>query len=351
MVNPRCFMDISIGGEVEGRIVMELYTHIVPKTVENFRALCTGEKGISPTTGTPLHYKGCCFHRVVRGYMVQSGDISGGNGTCGESIYGLKFEDENFEMKHERKGMLSMANVGPDTNGSQFLIAITSLPHLNGKNVVFGKVIKGLGLVRSIELVSVDDDGCPIIDVLIANCGEILEGEDDRIINFFKDGDKYPDWPADLEVRPNEPSGWISAVSYIKALGNDYFKKLDYRMALKKYCKSLRYLDQCWNSEDIDPAIQATLKNLKCQIFSNTSVCRLKTGDLAGALLQAEFAIRDGRDNPKAFFRQGQAYMALKIFEAAVESYQKALEEKGIFKDVSATSINVEANLRGQQEA
>ncbi|KAL6213466.1 hypothetical protein ACLB2K_012913 [Fragaria x ananassa] len=103
---PRCFLDISIGGELEGRIVIELYDHVVPKTAENFRALCTGEKGIGPNTGVPLHYKGNRFHRVIKGFMIQGGDISAGDGTGGESIYGLKFEDENFELKHERKAML-----------------------------------------------------------------------------------------------------------------------------------------------------------------------------------------------------------------------------------------------------
>ncbi|KAK6128960.1 hypothetical protein DH2020_037303 [Rehmannia glutinosa] len=259
MVNPRCYLDISIGGEMEGRIVVELYKDVVPKTVENFRALCTGEKGVSPHTGVPLHYKGSHFHRIVRGLMVQGGDISAGSEVAGESIYGMKFEDENFELKHSRKGILSMANSGPNTNGSQFFIITTQASHLDGKHVVFGKVIKGLGVLRSIEYVATVDDCYPSVDVVIVNCGEIPEGADDGTINFFGDGDLYPDWPVDLDAKPDDISWLITAVDSIKVLGNECFK-----------------------------------------------VCKLKLGDLKGALLDADFAVRDGAENAKAFYRQGQ---------------------------------------------
>uniref|UniRef100_A0A7N0UCB3 Peptidyl-prolyl cis-trans isomerase n=1 Tax=Kalanchoe fedtschenkoi TaxID=63787 RepID=A0A7N0UCB3_KALFE len=224
MVNPRCYLDISIGGELEGRIVVELYSDVVPKTAENFRALCTGEKGVGPNTGVPLHYKGVCFHRVIKGFMLQGGDISARDGTGGESIYGLKFDDENFELKHERKGMLSMANSGPNTNGSQFFITTTRTSHLDGKHVVFGKVIKGLGIVRSIEHVPLGDGDCPAVDVIIADCGEIPEGADDGTSDFYKDGDTFQDWPTDLDVKPENISWWMDAVDSIKAFGNEQFK-------------------------------------------------------------------------------------------------------------------------------
>ncbi|CAA3008885.1 peptidyl-prolyl cis-trans isomerase CYP40 [Olea europaea subsp. europaea] len=303
---PKCYLDIAIGGELEGRIVVELYNDVVPKTAENFRALCTGEKGIGPNTGVPLHYKGCCFHRVIKSFMVQGGDISAGDGTGGESIYGLKFEDENFELKHERKGMLSMANAGPNTNGSQFFITTTRTSHLDGKHVVFGRVIKGMGVVRSIEHVTTGDNDCPTVDAVISDCGEIPEGADDGITNFFKDGDSYPDWPADIDNSSSELSWWISSVEFIKGYGNDYFKKQDYKMALRKYLKALRYLDICWEKEGIDEDKSVYLRKMKSQIFTNNSACKLKLGDLTGALFDTEFALRDGEDNAKALFRQGQ---------------------------------------------
>uniref|UniRef100_A0A8C3TZ20 Peptidyl-prolyl cis-trans isomerase n=1 Tax=Catharus ustulatus TaxID=91951 RepID=A0A8C3TZ20_CATUS len=127
-----------------GRIVFELFADIVPKTAENFRALCTGEKGIGPTTGKPLHYKGCPFHRIIKEFMVQGGDFSNQNGTGGESIYGEKFEDENFHYQHDKPGLLSM-----------FFITTVPTPHLDGKHVVFGQVIKGMGVVKILENVEV----------------------------------------------------------------------------------------------------------------------------------------------------------------------------------------------------
>ncbi|KAH1243147.1 Peptidyl-prolyl cis-trans isomerase CYP40 [Glycine max] len=367
----RCFLDISIGQELEGRIVVELYDDVVPKTAENFRALCTGEKGIGPNTGVPLHFKGSCFHRVIKGFMIQGGDISAGDGTGGESIYGLKFEDENFELKHERKGMLSMANSGPNTNGSQFFISTTRTSHLDGKHVVFGKVVKGMGVVRSVEHVATGDDDRPALDVKVVDCGEIPEGEDDGISNFFKDGDTYPDWPADLDESPNELEWWMKSVDSIKAFGNEYYRKQDYKMALRKYRKALRYLDICWEKEGIDEEISSSLRKTKSQIFTNSSVsrkllCLMYTaadnfklhlyylyGDIKGALLDTEFAMREGDDNAKALFRQGQAYMALHDIDAAVESFKKALtlepNDAGIKKELAAARKMI-ADRRDQEK-
>ncbi|XP_042434109.1 peptidyl-prolyl cis-trans isomerase CYP40-like isoform X2 [Zingiber officinale] len=309
--NPRCYLDISIGGEVEGRIVVELFADVVPRTANNFRALCTGEKGVGPAADVPLHFKGSCFHRVIKGFMIQGGDISAGDGTGGESIYGLKFEDENFVMKHERKGMLSMANSGPNTNGSQFFITTTRTTHLDGKHVVFGKVLKGMGVVRSIEHTPVGEADRPTIDVVIADCGELPEGADDCVSNFFKDGDLYPDWPNDLDEKPNEVSWWMNVVESAKTFGNDNFKKKDYKMALRKYRKSLRYLDVCWEKEEIDEAKSLLLRKTKSIILTNSSACKLKLRDLEGALLDADFAIREKEANAKAYFRQVTAPIEL----------------------------------------
>jgi peptidyl-prolyl isomerase D len=156
----RVWFDITIGGAPTGRVVFELYNDVVPKTADNFRSLCTGEKGVGQA-GKPLHYKGSSFHRVIKSFMIQGGDFTAGNGTGGESIYGEKFEDENFELKHEKPFLLSMANAGPGTNGSQFFVTTVPTPHLDGKHVVFGEVISGKSVVRQVENAPVGDQDKP----------------------------------------------------------------------------------------------------------------------------------------------------------------------------------------------
>ena len=170
MANPRVFFDLAIGGKKAGRMVFELFKDTTPRTAENFRALCTGEKGVGKS-GKALHYKGNIFHRVIPKFMAQGGDFTVGNGSGGESIYGEKFEDENFKIKHTKKGQLSMANAGRNTNGSQFFLTFVPCPWLDGKHVVYGEVVKGLELLAELENCG-SQSGAPTKKVVIEDCGE-----------------------------------------------------------------------------------------------------------------------------------------------------------------------------------
>jgi len=198
--HPKVFFDITIGGREGGRIVFQLFADTTPKTCENFRCLCTGEKGMGKS-GKPLHYKGSNFHRIIPDvrfssyvlipirvcpfssltttsfscgwqFMLQGGDFTAGDGRGGESIYGMKFPDENFIKKHTKPGLLSMANAGPNTNGSQFFITTVPTPHLNGKHVVFGEVIEGMELVKTIEGYG-NRSGATSARITIVDCGQI----------------------------------------------------------------------------------------------------------------------------------------------------------------------------------
>jgi len=171
MANPKVFFDMTIGGAPAGRITMELRADVAPKTAENFRALCTGEKGTGKM-GKPLHFKGSAFHRVITDFMCQGGDFTAGNGTGGESIYGAKFADENFTLKHTGPGVLSMANAGPNTNGSQFFLCTVKTAWLDGKHCVFGQVCEGMDVVKKVEAVG-SQSGKTSAPVVIADCGQL----------------------------------------------------------------------------------------------------------------------------------------------------------------------------------
>ncbi|XP_076905454.1 peptidyl-prolyl cis-trans isomerase CYP21-1-like [Bidens hawaiensis] len=175
-ITHRVFLDVDVDKQRLGRIVIGLYGDVVPKTVENFRALCTGELGKS-ASGKLLHYKGTPFHRIIPGFMIQGGDIVCHDGRGNVSIYGGPFRDENFKIKQSHPGMVAMVNSGPDSNGSQFFITTVKAYWLDGEHVVFGKVIEGMDNVYTIEGSAGTYSGKPRKKVVIANSGEIPKSE------------------------------------------------------------------------------------------------------------------------------------------------------------------------------
>lgn len=330
----RVWFDIAIGGAPTGRVVFELYNDVVPKTADNFRSLCTGEKGVGQA-GKPLHYKGSSFHRVIKSFMIQGGDFTAGNGTGGESIYGEKFEDENFELKHEKPFLLSMANAGPGTNGSQFFVTTVPTPHLDGKHVVFGEVISGKSVVRQVENAPVGDQDKPTRDCTIVDCGEVPAGvslEDFTRKEPDATGDAYEDFPDDQLKEGEEWKGTdiVKIADELKGMGNKAFKSGDLKLGLSKYQKAIRYLQEYPATNEGDPAeLGSQLQKLRISLHTNSALLQYKLKQYDDSTRSADYALAiesiTDAEKAKALFRKGVVAKEQKNEEDAT----KFLEEAG----------------------
>ncbi|CAM4547520.1 peptidyl-prolyl cis-trans isomerase D isoform X1 [Lepidochelys kempii] len=347
VANPRVFFDVDAGGERVGRIVLELFADVVPKTAENFRALCTGEKGIGPTTGKPLHYKGCPFHRIIKKFMIQGGDFSNQNGTGGESIYGEKFEDENFHYKHDRAGLLSMANAGPNTNGSQFFITTVPTPHLDGKHVVFGQVIKGMGVAKILENVDVNGEK-PAKLCIIAECGELKEGDNWGISPVDGSGDTHPDFPEDSDVDLKDIDKIVSIAEDIKNIGNTFFKTQNWAMATKKYTKGLRYVEA--SKAIVEESNTAKFNPTALICLLNIAACKLKVSDWQGAIESCCEALAIDPANTKALYRRAQGWQGIRDFDQALADLKKAQEITPEDKAIQTEALKVKQKIKAQKE-
>ncbi|BCR87904.1 peptidyl-prolyl cis-trans isomerase cpr6 [Aspergillus chevalieri] len=329
---PRVYFDIKIGKQPMGRIALELFNDVVPKTAENFRALCTGEKGVGQQ-GKPLSFKGSIFHRVIKQFMIQGGDFTAFNGTGGESIYGEKFPDENFDLQHDRPFLLSMANSGPGTNGSQFFITTVPTPHLDGKHVVFGEVVNGKSVVRKIENMNTQADK-PITDVTIVDCGELTGQAYDDAAKQVPDatGDPYEDFPDDHQGEELSAPVCYKIASELKNFGNTAFKGGDHLLGLEKYQKGLRYLNEFPEADENDPKeLEGQLKALRFTLHSNSALLANKIGQFRNGKSWATYALEvagpagaKDADKAKALYRRAVASSGLKEEEDALKDLQEA---------------------------
>lgn len=388
--NPLVYLDISFANQPTptrtgaNRIVLELYKHLVPKTAENFRYLCSNNPdNRTASTGQPLSFSGSIFHRVIPRFMIQGGDFTRGDGTGGESIYGEKFEDEDLTGKHDRPFLLSMANAGPGTNGSQFFITTVPTPHLDGKHVVFGRVVKGKDVVRSIENCETESNDRPVNEVKIESCGELHPDSEDVKSGTFgieadASGDRYEEFPEDQDEKlETDLLATFKIAEDLKSIANGLFSKSDFPSALEKYLKALRYLQLHPVLPDDTPADLSSKWNaLKTSIQLNCALAALKTNPAQPKVTVAQTTAviqnlsntrpsweastpeeekKHKADLAKAFYRRALGYVAQKDEERAEADLKRAEElmpaDAGVKKEQLALNKRKEARVKAQRAA
>ncbi|XP_011208931.2 peptidyl-prolyl cis-trans isomerase D [Bactrocera dorsalis] len=326
--NPIVYFDISVGEEYAGRMIFELRKDIVPMAAENFRALCTGEKGVGKL-GKPLHYKGTLMHKIIRTFGCQGGDVVRNNGTCGESIYGPIFETENFTLKHE-EGTLSLTNYGKrDTNNSQFVITSNPCYNLDGLNVAFGHVLRGLGVVyNDMERVA-DIDDTPKEQICILDSGQLMPGEDWGIEDNDETEDFLPQHPRDWDKKYiiYSVDEMVKLLTGIRLAGNYFFKQEKLYDARRKYRKAHRYCNFLRSRGEWEEYPQLKLQEedfkhldeFMVLNYINMAAVELKLNNTVFARDACTEAIFLKKDCSKAYYRRAKANCELKDYDGALE--------------------------------
>lgn len=343
VVRPFSYLDISIGGVNTGRIVLELYDDLAPKATENFAALCNGSK--CDKDGKPLTYKGNYFHRIIKNFVIQAGDIVNGKstsgypstsiGTGGISVFDEAFEDENLSEPLDGPFKLCMANDGStDANQSQFFITTYPQPHLNGKHTVFGRAVHGKSVIREIERVNTDKQNIPIKDdiVLIEDCGDWYEGMELPVFNACYDqigGDIYEEYPDDDENIDKDSSELVYiASSKIKKSGTILYKQNHKKEALLKYKKCLRYVMEYIPDEDQEPEWYMKYSELKKKLYLNLSMVCLQLKNFNRAIDSATYLLETDKlsdqDKAKGHYRRACALIELKKYEESTKDLKMA---------------------------
>jgi len=370
------FFDVSVGGEALGSIIFSLFSSSVPKTCENFRSLCTGESGCGKSTGCPLSFKGSSFHRIIPGFMLQGGDFSNSDGTGGESIYGGSFDDEPSGLKliHDRPFLLSMANSGPNTNGSQFFITTVPTPHLNGKHAVFGEVLKGFDIVRYLEATPTGESDKPKEPCVITDCGQLTTVEALTEKLQYDKEDNLPRYPLDHFSPKDEDfkKKCFEAAIKLKEMGSSHLKSGNADKALEKYTKARNYCiaggpeKKLGEREDAKDAVKDDeerdhYETVLVPILLNRALAALKAEDLNSVeqdttwILEAEplcmgATARNEVTRTKALFRRASARYKRKAYDGAQVDINAAIKLDEADKALAKMSKQISEAVKLQKE-